>query len=618
MRFTSPLGLLWLLALIVLIIIYLIKPIYQNKLITTTYIWKETLKKNKKTTPVSKIKNIIIFLLQCSIIILSTFIIANIFINSIGSGKYEEKIIIIDSSANMRSEVDGETRYKRAIEETRSISKETVSKNGLITIILSDYNPSYLLIGSNSMTDIDIKLDALLKDDSCGYYEDNVHNSLELVNNRLNTNPYADVYLVTGSNYTNLNDITLIDVSSDLDWNISILDVREDVIENYIHFYIDVASFKKNSTVNVNVKVNKVNDTNSSLRKDYVVDCSNNETSTITVSDFSIFSYDSIEVTITSENEDTFSYDNYYVVYGGIKPSLSIQYSSSLPNNFFASILALYQNTYNKYYNITIEQNTFEESKSKGFDYYIYEHSIPSVLPTDGVILLINPDKLPSDIGAQVLTTINGQYNLEQLNTHSITNYITPNNITVSNYKKILTNDEFEVLLTCNDDPIFLIKETQDVKIGILGLNLNYSNLALLLDYPVLMINYFDYFLPSLLSNKTVYDIGEEIELNPRGKDLMINSKEVTSDEFNKYKINLHKVGTFDISQKLLSNDTITETIFVKINKEESNFSYIDNNVLTITRVVSGNVDTQLIVVVSSMLLLLVFIERYINSKESI
>lgn len=132
------------------------------------------------------------------------------------------------------------------------------------------------------------------------------------------------------------------------------------------------------------------------------------------------------------------------------------------------------------------------------------------------------------------------------------------------------------------------------------------------------MINYFDYFLPSLLSNKTVYDIGEEIELNPRGKDLMINSKEVTSDEFNKYKINLHKVGTFDISQKLLSNDTITETIFVKINKEESNFSYIDNNVLTITRVVSGNVDTQLIVVVSSMLLLLVFIERYINSKESI
>ncbi len=462
MNFSNPLGLIWLIAIFALIIIYLIKPIYQNKVVTTTFIWRETLKKNQNKTPVSKIKKIILFLIQCSIIIFSTLIISNLYINGIGTGKYEENIIIIDSSASMRSAINNETRYEKAIEEARNIGKETIYKNGLITIVLSDYSPSYLLVGSSSIEELDSKLNYLLNNDSCGYYEDNVYNALNLVNDRLNTNPFAEVFYLTGNNYTNIKDITVIDVSNELEWNAAILDVKTDVIENYIHFYVDVASYEKNTSIDVSIKVNKVNGTNSVIRSSGFVDCTNNLVSTIEFSSLNIYEYESVEVSISAA--DTFSYDNYFVLYGGIKPSLRIQYSSSLANTFFSSILSLYQNSYSNVYDITLSHTTNENWSLSGFDFYIFEHTIPTVLPTDGVVLIVNPDKIPSNLGT-VDGTVYGDYTLESNSTHQLMNFIDSSKINVSQYKKLSLENNFEVLMESNNNPIFSIKDTETSKL---------------------------------------------------------------------------------------------------------------------------------------------------------
>ena len=50
MSLLVPLGLLGLLGIIALIIIYIIKPNYQNKFISSTFIWKLSLKYKKKKT----------------------------------------------------------------------------------------------------------------------------------------------------------------------------------------------------------------------------------------------------------------------------------------------------------------------------------------------------------------------------------------------------------------------------------------------------------------------------------------------------------------------------------------------------------------------------------------
>lgn len=615
MNFSYPLGLVFLIAIIVLIIIYLIKPIYQKKVVSTTFIWKKALEKVQTKNPINKIRRLVIFLIQCCIIILSTFIISNLFINGINTGKYEENIIIIDSSASMRSKVSNETRYNRAIEETRKIGKETIYKNGLITIVLSTHTPSYLLIGCDSIEELDLKLDYLISNDSCGYYDDNINSSLELVDSRLQTNPFAEVYYVTGNNYTNIVDINVIDVSKESEWNAAILDVKTDIVENYIHFYVDIASYEKNTSIDVSIKVNRVNGGNSIIRSTGFIDCNNNLVSTLEFTSLNIYEYESIEVSISAD--DNFSYDNYFVLYGGMKPKLSIQYSSSLSNNFFSSILYLYQNSYSNVYDITITQTTDENCVLSGYDFYIFEHIIPTILPTDGVILIVNPNNLPSSIGS-VSGTVSGNYYLNSTTNHSLINFIDSTKISVSQYQKITTTSDFDVLMECNNDPIFSVKETDTSKIGILSLNLNYSNLPLLLEYPILMINYFDYFLPSLLSNKTVYDVNEIIELNPRGTQLSLENTLIQKDENNKYSINISFIGTYDITQTLLSSNKSSESIFIKVSSSSSDFSNINSNIITINRPSNISSNNQFTIVLACILFAFIVLEKYLNSKETL
>ena len=74
MRLLLPLGLLGLLSLAVLLIIYLLKPNYQQKMISSTFVWKLSLKYRKRKIPVSKLRNILLILCQVLVLSLAAFI----------------------------------------------------------------------------------------------------------------------------------------------------------------------------------------------------------------------------------------------------------------------------------------------------------------------------------------------------------------------------------------------------------------------------------------------------------------------------------------------------------------------------------------------------------------
>ena len=80
MSWLTPLGFLGLIGLIVLIIIYIIKPNYQQKFISSTFVWKLSLKYRKKKIPISQLRNILIFICQVLIITACTCILAQPFI----------------------------------------------------------------------------------------------------------------------------------------------------------------------------------------------------------------------------------------------------------------------------------------------------------------------------------------------------------------------------------------------------------------------------------------------------------------------------------------------------------------------------------------------------------
>ena len=64
MTWLTPIGFMGLIGLIVLLIIYLIKPNYQNKMISSTFVWKLSLKYRRKKIPLNKLRNLLLILSQ--------------------------------------------------------------------------------------------------------------------------------------------------------------------------------------------------------------------------------------------------------------------------------------------------------------------------------------------------------------------------------------------------------------------------------------------------------------------------------------------------------------------------------------------------------------------------
>ncbi len=77
MSLLLPLGLLGLISLAVLLLIYILKPNYQQKLISSTYIWKLSLKYKRKRVPISKLRNLLIILCQIIILTMAAIILSD-------------------------------------------------------------------------------------------------------------------------------------------------------------------------------------------------------------------------------------------------------------------------------------------------------------------------------------------------------------------------------------------------------------------------------------------------------------------------------------------------------------------------------------------------------------
>ena len=113
---TPLLGILGVVGLIVLIIIYIIKPNYQNKIISSTFVWKLSLKYKKNKIPLNKLRSILLFLCQVLIIATAALILAQPFIAS-DKVESQRKVLIIDASVSMLSETGAGNRFEKAVDE---------------------------------------------------------------------------------------------------------------------------------------------------------------------------------------------------------------------------------------------------------------------------------------------------------------------------------------------------------------------------------------------------------------------------------------------------------------------------------------------------------------------
>ena len=614
MTLLAPLGLLGLLGIVALIVIYILRPNYQQKFISTTFVWKLSLKYKKKRIPISKLRNFLIILCQILILTACALILAQP--NKILKAEIKETevVAIIDASASMRTEINGKTRFERAINEAIELANKTLDNNGYFSVIVANQTPYYLqpqrafgADGDALLAEIEnlVKITNNTKTLACSYGEADLTNAIELCEDVYLENPNAQIVLFTDAKYDyEVSGIKIRNMADEKEWNAAILNAYTELYHNTYSFIVEVATYGASTPVNLELSVQGANISSSAPNGtpylfEYVLDCTMDEkTSLIFVNDKNYYdnpslydgvydfvcltgqdkiaSYQTIHVEIYED--DNFSDDNRFDLYDGSKEVIKVQYASAKPNVFFTTLLTQMEKAYAQRWDLQItEVKAGEEGAIEGFDFYIFEHKMPAALPVDGVVLLVNPDEAPRNSGFSVKREVSsGKQSLplsvvEANETHPILKNTDGANVTITACKEIQNmSGDYTVLWERNGMPMLALKDLPTEKVLLLNFSLHYSNFPLLIEYPMFLYNVFQYFFPSTV-NANAFEVNDKIDLNARGEQLVVSKgdKETVYTQFPaQYQVSAP--GQYTLTQTTWADKLITEYIFVKIPTSES------------------------------------------------
>jgi hypothetical protein len=507
MRWLTPLGLLGLIGIVALIIIYIIKPNYQNRIISSTFIWKLSLKYAKKKIPISKLRNILLFLCQVMIIAVISCLLAQPFIQKEKEPENTEKIAIIDASASMITESDGTSRFERAISAARTLCDELLEQEGgRISVILAGERAEFLIREADiaSADTIYATLEALLEkypgEGGCSYTEPDIQGAMKLAEQITSVRPEVELLLYTDTVYLDAGKVTIKDVTADAEWNAAILDVRAVNDENYYRIEVDIACYGGvDKDINVYVDVYGVNINDGVYEDDInlqaVARCMGNRTVTLTFArqdpdnpddnineTIDVRTFDYIGVRI--EEQDSFGEDNSFYLYGGTKQPLRVQYCSALPNNFFGTTMLVLRDAFSDRWDVDYKEVKPDQTpECSGFDVYIFEHMVPETIPEDGVVLLVNPSTVPSYLGLTLGNMASGGKATLSPGAdaagHPIMRGLTPEDIVITQFTPVANYDGYAVLMELDEVPVLLARNEPDSKVVVMTFSLNYSNMPI-------------------------------------------------------------------------------------------------------------------------------------------
>lgn len=631
MKWLAPLGFLGLLGLLVLLLIYLIKPNFQKKAVSSTYVWKLSLKLKKRKNPINRLQDILLLICQIVAILSFTLVMAQPVLHDFADENTVRKIAVIDASAAMRAEYEGETRFERAVNEVRALAEDAVNKEGEITVILAGEKAEFVSVRTNQKTigELNASLDELsgadgisFPEDSCSFGAADIDGAMSLAEQVLEQTPHAQVLFYTSKTYINTGNVEVINVAADPEYNVAILDSRAVLNENFYTFEVDVASYGRASSVTVNVEVYGANDTaGNTLKTALNVQIGGDEIKTVKFdkdADLIVTAYEYAYVYIT-EN-DSFSYDNSFYIYGGTKEEIKILYASSIPNKFFRGSLYALRDALASRWSITISQvdaSTETNIPTSGYDFYIYEKTTPKTMPKDGAVLFVAPTRMPAGSGVSVGSSVrSGNFTLNTVGEHTVTDGLNADGVLVTKISEITVNDEYEVLLTCFKETALAVKNEAKSKVAIIGFELQNSDLSLLLTFPKLFFNLFNYYFPYTVEDYN-FEVGEKVTVNARGEALKVSGQGVNIElKELPTELTLSRYGTYSFTQELMTGKTVTENVYVKIPNSESDFT-TEVEELTNPHVENSSVkaDYDLLLWIAALLVLCLFVEWEINSR---
>ncbi len=577
MSFLNPMGLLGLLGIPVLILIYIIKPKFQEKLVSSTFIWKLSQKYKKKSLP-WQITNLLLFLVQLIIIVAISLILARpVIVTEDGAA---EKIVILDASASMQVEGSDGTFFERAKAEISKLADDMESY-GKMSVILAGIESRVLVERSDS--EREIKELVLAAEGTFG--EADLGGAFLLAEELLQKNSEAQIYLFTDKTYEETGAIKVVDVSEEA-WNVAICSMEAERAENreYV-FTAEVASYGKDTKATAVLYIDDV------LADAQIILLPADTVMTVEFEDLGVRQYESAMLYV--EAADAIPADNEFHLLDGKRQTYEVLIVSEE-----ATFLEAALNTFDDLNVTTVA--SFEELDqeeeylpdgtmaeyipSSGYDLYVYDEVMPKELPGDGSVWLIYPEKVPKGVTFKLGDEIFADAYMEQAPDsgtelfQSLTDQVSVNEVYISEYQEISSALGFETIYTCNDAPVVLAGEADNVRAVLFAFDLNASNIALRIAFPQLIYNMVQYSLCPVLESVS-YEVGDRITLHKTSGSVLttVSGRGEEAAEVTHVRMPATYVadmpGVYTVSQVMADETVRTTEYFVRLAAEESDIT---------------------------------------------
>ena len=262
MTLLIPLGLLGLLSIAGLILIYIIKPNYQQKYISSTYVWALSLKLKKKRLPVSKLRNLLLILCQILFLVMCALALAQPALITRAAITEREVIAIIDSSASMRTTFEDETRFQRAVGRVVDLANDVFDADGSVTVIVAGDTPEILAQRARAQIrgTVEEELLSLSENDECSYGEADYDAAMAMCEEIVSDNANAEIYLYTDTDFAYIpSGVNVVNVAEEGEWNAGILNAYTVLEDNYYSVFVEIACYGASDSLPLTVQVQNVN-----------------------------------------------------------------------------------------------------------------------------------------------------------------------------------------------------------------------------------------------------------------------------------------------------------------------------------------------------------------------
>ena len=506
MSFLYPLGLLGLIGIPILIIIYIIKTKYTEQTVASTYLWLLSERFLKRKNPFSKISGIISLILQMLAITLISFGIAHPMFTLTGAA--HEYVFILDASASMNMQQGEQTRFDAAKEEI-ALQIEEATPGSRYTLI---YAGSDAMTVYEQLTDKDSAL-LLLQEQEPGHDESSLNMAVEMAQRYFNNDPSILISMYSDAEHMVGDNIRLVNVAAQ-EQNFGVSNITYSITGGKLTVMGDLVSYGGEEALEVYLYVDGEQEPVAS------------NMSIVTEEQSARFQLSCKRETFASlrievQAEDDLAHDNVFYIYDTKSDSAYNTLVVSDMNTFILSALkAMGHVNYTAV--TTAEFEADMRGEASGYGLYIFDSYTPAILPSDGAVWMINPTASVENSGFSVqgvMEMTEGPGVLEQTESsaslvRTLLSDVMGKNIYLRRYVKCGLYRNFTTLYSYNNHPVvFAGVNNYGNRQVVIAADLHDMDVPLVVDYVLLMRNFFAYSFPEVVEQDTYY-VGDLVPVN--------------------------------------------------------------------------------------------------------